>query len=79
MFGWLDMPQAKETRMLLTAPRVPIAAAALALALAVGAPALAATHRVTQRTVHHAARHSAKMMASTANCPNMGSTPAAAA
>ena len=60
--------------MPLIGPRVPIAAATLALALAAGSPALAATHRAGHNTVHHAARHSVKLMASTANCPNMGSS-----
>jgi hypothetical protein len=64
--------------MPLIGPRVPIAAATLALALAAGSPALAATHRVGHKTVHHAMRHSAKSMTSTASCPNMGSTAAPA-
>jgi hypothetical protein len=59
--------------MPLIAPRVPIAAAALALALAVGSPALAASNHAQHKAVHHTARHAAKLMASTANCPNMGS------
>jgi hypothetical protein len=65
--------------MHLIAPKVPIAAAALVLALAVGSPALAASHRVQHKTVHHAVKHSARLMSSTANCPNMGSSPASPA